>query len=500
MVELKLTPVHSGDSCSSFAIKTYVRDDLQVGTDVIDVESLKTMYPHLEPIPLKKYSYADVDMILGQDVFHFIRPLEYFNSDRKNTPVAVRLSLSWVLSGPLPSTSGLFSTCFKAVTINKDADSELAEQLRSWYDMESYGVFKQVDSRSAADARAEKILEATTYHDGSRYQVGMLWAESESNLPNNYFSALVQLKSLERRLGKDTELKERYTQTIKDDFSKGYIVEVDKSDCFKTNNARELYLPHHPVVHPHKPGKVRRVLNGAAKFQGQSLNNALLTGPDLLQSLIHILFRSRQYPHAVSADIEGMFLQVGVNPEDRPSLRFLWREDPAFEIAVYQYIRHIFGSKDSPTCANYALRQTATDNKATFPEAARSVLSNFYMDDYLESSSTVEEATRKAKDLVTLLSLGGFKLTKFVSNVPSIPANCKYRTFFTRVRTEMEPFHRHPSGQPWNETRCYAERDPKKCTKFGIRSVRPHWSCRSLHSKCPTTTQGHLAIEWSTMG
>ena len=144
MVELKLTPVHSGGSCSSFAIKPYVRDDLQVGTDVIDVESLKTMYPHLEPIPLKKYSYADVDMILGQDVFHFIRPLEYFDSDRKNTPVAVRLSLGWVLSGPLPSTSGLFSTCFKAVTTNKDTYSELAEQLRSWHDIESYGAFKQV--------------------------------------------------------------------------------------------------------------------------------------------------------------------------------------------------------------------------------------------------------------------------------------------------------------------------------------------------------------------
>ena len=73
-------------------------------------------------------------------------------------------------------------------------------------------------------------------------------------------------------------------------------------------------------------------------------------------------------------------------------------------------------------CANYALRRTETDNKATFAEAARSVLSNFYMDDYLQSSLTVEEATRKAKDIVTLLSLGGFKLTKFVSNVPSIPA------------------------------------------------------------------------------
>ena len=35
MVELKLTSVHSSGSCSSFAIKPYVRDDLQAGTDVI---------------------------------------------------------------------------------------------------------------------------------------------------------------------------------------------------------------------------------------------------------------------------------------------------------------------------------------------------------------------------------------------------------------------------------------------------------------------------------
>ena len=185
--------------------------------------------------------------------------------------------------------------------------------------------------------------------------------------------------------------------------AKGYIVPIDKSTCFKVDNIREWYLPHHPVVHPHKPSKVRRVLNGAAKFQGQSLNIALLTGPDLLQSLIHVLLRFRQHKYAVSADIEGMFLQVGVIPKDQPSLRFLWREDPASQIAVYQYVRHIFGSKDSPTCANYALKRTATDNQTDYPEAAENVHSNFYMDDYLESSPTIEEATKKAKDLVKLL-------------------------------------------------------------------------------------------------
>ena len=199
-------------------------------------------------------------------------------------------------------------------------------------------------------------------------------------------------------------MQQLYAKTIRDDLDKGYIVKIDKSDCFKVDQPRKWYLPHHPVVHPHKPGKVFRVLNGAAKLQGKFLNNALLTGPDLLQNLIHILIRFRQHKYAVSADIDDMFLQVGVIPKDQRSLRFLWRKDTASEIAVYQYVRHIFGSKDSPTCANYALKRTGSDNQDTFLEAAKSVHRSFYVDDYLESSPTVEEASNKAKDLITMLA------------------------------------------------------------------------------------------------
>ena len=112
-------------------------------------------------------------MILGQDVFHCIHPLEYFEADRPSTPIAVRLPLGWVPCGPLTSTTSLFSTCFKAVTSSEN-DSILDDQFRSWYDMESFGTYKQLDSRSAADAQAMKILEETTFNDGCRYQVGML--------------------------------------------------------------------------------------------------------------------------------------------------------------------------------------------------------------------------------------------------------------------------------------------------------------------------------------
>ena len=115
-----------------------------------------------------------------------------------------------------------------------------------------------------------------------------------------------------------------------------------------------------------------------------------------------------------------MFIQVGVTSEDRPSFRFLWREDPATDVDVNQYVRHTFDSKSSPACVNYALQQTARDNRIQFLEAANSVENNFYMDDYLESSPIVNEANKKAQDLDELLARGSFNLTKVVSIVPGL--------------------------------------------------------------------------------
>ena len=133
------------------------------------------------------------------------------------------------------------------------------------------------------------------------------------------------------------------------------MVPVSPHDS-KNRSDPEWYVPHHPVLNPNKPGKVRRVLNGASRFHGSSLNNSLLVGPDLLQNLLFVLMRFREHKYAISADIEGMFMQVGLLESDQRSLRFLWREDPISDVSVFQYTRHIFGAKDSPTCANYALR------------------------------------------------------------------------------------------------------------------------------------------------
>ena len=70
-----------------------------------------------------------------------------------------------------------------------EQDFELASQVKSWYEIESYSALNHVDPRSAADARALDVHENTTVHNGKRNDGGMLWAEDNIELPNNKFSA-----------------------------------------------------------------------------------------------------------------------------------------------------------------------------------------------------------------------------------------------------------------------------------------------------------------------
>ena len=119
---------------------------------------------------------------------------------------------------------------------------------------------------------------------------------------------------------------------------------------------------------------------------------------------VFIRFRSGKI--AIAADIEAMFHQVRVNQNDADSLRFLWKEDIMSDDppSTYQMLVHIFGSKDSPTCANYALKRTARDNAEHFdPATYESVVNAFYVDDLLKSLNSTEAAISLAKQLTDML-------------------------------------------------------------------------------------------------
>ena len=78
---------------------------------------------------------------------------------------------------------------------------------------------------------------------------------------------------------------------------------------------------------------------------------------------------------------------------------------------------YIFGVKSSPTCANFALKQTAAQFGHLFePNMSEIVNKHFYADDCLVSLPSVAEAVTAQTQLCDLLSKWGFRLRKWLSN------------------------------------------------------------------------------------
>ncbi|XP_006817250.1 uncharacterized protein LOC102806905 [Saccoglossus kowalevskii] len=104
-----------------------------------------------------------------------------------------------------------------------------------------------------------------------------------------------------------SELVKVYDTIIQDQLKQGFIEEV-------TDDDREIghYLPHRSVSKDSESTPIRIVYDCSAtsKRDQPSLNQCLVTGPPLHNSLTSILIRFRSNPIAMTADIEKAFLQI----------------------------------------------------------------------------------------------------------------------------------------------------------------------------------------------
>ena len=429
-VPLKIKGLHS----KVHSIEAFAHPSISLGNTNYNYNKLKQSFNHLSVLPNKSFNLVEVGIILGQDAYELQRPLDYKIGTR-NEPFAVLTELGWVVSEPTTSKRRQ-NVCHFTFT----EDVKVAENIQTWWDIETYASKINVVSQLKKELQAQKMLESTTKFTGERYEVGMLWSEPEPNLPNNYSSALGQLYSLERRFQRDPKLKNLYQHSIDTDVQKVFVKVLDGSEA-KGTFGKEWYLPHHPVLNPNKPGKVRRVSDAASKYKEVCLNDKLLAGPDLLHGLIATKFRFREGPMALTADIESMFLQVQVPEQDRSCLRFLWRPRTNEPVQIYEYQRHVFGAKSSSTCANYARKRMGLDNEKDYPIAAKALQNNFYIDDFIKSVETPEEAIEVFNQLHTLLSQHGFELKKWISNndavTKAIPEDLK--SISNTKQVEVEP-------------------------------------------------------------
>lgn len=199
---------------------------------------------------------------------------------------------------------------------------------------------------SVEDKRALQIIKDTTTFVDGQYEIGLLWKCDNPQLPNNRSLADKRAESLRRRLTKkgNEELAVKYRDVMNEYIIKGYAHRLTPEEAAQASSIT-WYLPHHPVVNPHKPGKLRIVFDAAAEFEGTSLNKNLVQRPDMSNSLIGVLLRFRQGNIGLAADVQSMFHQVRVREQDQDALRFLWwtssYNDPP---DVYAMNVHIFGA------------------------------------------------------------------------------------------------------------------------------------------------------------
>ena len=140
-----------------------------------------------------------------------------------------------------------------------------------------------------------------------------------------------------------------------------------KNNSSKFNRAKlaGMIFPHHGIYHPRKPGKIWVVFDCSAEYNGMSINERSMSGPNLTNQIISILGKFRKDFEAITADIEAMFYQAFVADQHRNLLSLLWWEngDINKQSQHYHMNVHVFGGTSSPSCGKYTLQRTAKDHE-----------------------------------------------------------------------------------------------------------------------------------------
>ena len=239
-------------------------------------------------------------------------------------------------------------------------------------------------------------------------------------LPKNKLPIFMRARTMLNKVTKNPELSYHCQEIMKSYLELGQVEQLDEPINPTTQKDTENYLPVFPV--PNKD-KIRLVFDSSAKYYGRSFNDCLYRGPDTMNKLLGVLCRFRNEEVGYAADIEKMFHAFHVPPSQRDVLRFFWWDNnkPGAELKIYRAKVHIFGNCCSPAIATLGLRKTTEDEYAKgFPEACSYIRENFYVDDGLGSSVSVDSAVKVITDTRTLLMRYNIRLHKIKSNQRSV--------------------------------------------------------------------------------
>ncbi|XP_058128358.1 uncharacterized protein LOC131291530, partial [Anopheles ziemanni] len=353
-----------------------------------------------------------IDLVIGIEHYFSFFPGAARIRLGPDLPQLVESVFGWMVAGKGPVEASSVETT-STITVCASVFS-LEESIERFWKAEQ---LQMKDGYSPEERRCEQLYAASTDRDeAGRYIVRLpRHPDFESRLGSSRESALRRFELLERRLEKNCALKADYHKFMQEYLQLGHMRLVSDSE---KEPASAYYLPHHPVFKESSTTtKLRVVFDGSSKTSsGYSLNESLCKGPVVQDDLLDLLLRFRTYEVALVGDIEKMYRQVKLHPEDCPLVRIFFRFSPQDPVQVYELCTVTYGLAPSSFLATRTLQQLADDEGSAYPLADHALRRNFYVDDFIGGAQSIEEAAKLRSELSDLLSKGGFDLRKWTSN------------------------------------------------------------------------------------
>ena len=167
-----------------------------------------------------------------------------------------------------------------------------------------------------------------------------------------------------------------------------------------------FFLPHHAVL--------------KRREHGYLLNDLFHTGPVLQADIVQVITNWRLYQFVFTGDIQKMYRQIWIHPDDRPYQQILFRRKKDEPVKSFQLKTVTFGINCAPFLAIRTLLELGKDVESSNPSASEILSREIYVDDILSGGHSVEEAKHKQIDLKSVLHTAGFPVKKVAANHSSL--------------------------------------------------------------------------------
>jgi hypothetical protein len=408
--KLVVVTMKSIDGKETHRLKCQMIKEINSNIIVPDMKIIIKQFPWMARFSFHKFAKRPVQMLIGLNGLHLIRALSgdthgaRFEPSIRHTiwgPTMVmrvdekrRIQPSRRVKRELGVVLHTTRTNFEPTI--EETNRKLLDVLQRLVNLEQEGVVPSADhDYTENEKRAIGLMEeGYKIMPNGRASVQVPWKINEPTLPKNRGKVKDEMRRMRNNMmmNKPDAWKEVQT-TIKEWLDLKIIRLLDP----KVDDVEDGYFTPFVLVfkEERETTKLRICLDFSRKYgyQRKSLNDAVLAGPKLQNSILRILLLFRLNPFAISADVSKMFLSVGMAEQDQKWHRI------QIDGNDYQFNNWPFGNAACPFAALFTMARLA--NNLGKSELTKWIVKNcLYMDDILASVKTKQEAITIYEELI----------------------------------------------------------------------------------------------------